>query len=699
MGICVWLLHLAQQKSLNNNCLHLLLLLLLALLSTMEAVQQSFVEEPGDLSVVKGANVILPCIVKMKMGMIQWTRDSFGLGIEREMKGFPRYKMIGNDKQGNYSLKIADVNLEDDAVFQCQVGAADNIRGIRSRNSKLTVLVPPEPPLIVQGSFLQITAGVKVILECDSHGGKPAAELKWLDGSVAIKSGVEHETEQLSDGKRFNSKLKWTFTPNKAHDDPPDVGLTVDSIKINEHDEVKFTCLATANPNQLTYKWYRNDEVIMGDFTTSLIIPKVTIDFHNTAISCKVINAVGTTKKTHTLNIHYGPRFKTLPNNVAADEGTDVTLKCDVDGNPTPNVIWTLENSKKVISLKKSLTITNVDVNKTGRYKCWATVTGFPPIVGQYRILVKGPPQLVAVRDQFGLQDETVKITCSAISVPQPTRVLWTHNDREIDAERSSRFEMHQDPTEDGVKNILLVHQATDDDFGDYNCTVWNDFGQDSIEITLHKQKSLFLMIILAAVLGGIAVIVSVTVVIVLCIRRYHKTPGIDDDQEPEKQSKTSEHSSNDSDLKVDIRTSSSMSNNGSEPWDENSEDSKQRTSNAAHDLSRYSNEFIDDIHFPSNVEAHNNNGYIPYVDYQRDYTPPTTFAIINTSQTLTNGVDSRYSYLRNNSSNLHQTQPTTTFTVGRATPAAQVPRPHNESQYIMAPQVPIRSGTLATHV
>ena len=45
--------------------------------------------------------------------------------------------------------------LEDDALFQCQVGAADGVAPIRSRNAQLTVYVPPEDPFIVQVKHFQ----------------------------------------------------------------------------------------------------------------------------------------------------------------------------------------------------------------------------------------------------------------------------------------------------------------------------------------------------------------------------------------------------------------------------------------------------------------------------------------------------------------------------------------------------------------
>ena len=65
------------------------------------------------------------------VGPVQWTRDEFGLGVDRGLPSWPRYKMIGDDREGIFSLEVQRVALEDDAVFQCQVGAAAGVPGIR----------------------------------------------------------------------------------------------------------------------------------------------------------------------------------------------------------------------------------------------------------------------------------------------------------------------------------------------------------------------------------------------------------------------------------------------------------------------------------------------------------------------------------------------------------------------------------------
>ena len=61
-------------------------------------------------------------MVTNKVGVLQWTKDGFGLGVQRELPGFPRYSMVGDQQAGDFSLEISALAPEDDAVFQCQVG-------------------------------------------------------------------------------------------------------------------------------------------------------------------------------------------------------------------------------------------------------------------------------------------------------------------------------------------------------------------------------------------------------------------------------------------------------------------------------------------------------------------------------------------------------------------------------------------------
>lgn len=79
---------------------------------------------------------------------------------------------------GEYNLTISPVTLDDDGVYQCQVGVGKRDEpAIRSRKATLTVLVAPDRPRIVQGETVTAAESVPVELECVSEGGKPPAEV------------------------------------------------------------------------------------------------------------------------------------------------------------------------------------------------------------------------------------------------------------------------------------------------------------------------------------------------------------------------------------------------------------------------------------------------------------------------------------------------------------------------------------------
>ncbi|KAK0081084.1 hypothetical protein PV325_012816 [Microctonus aethiopoides] len=83
--------------------------------------------------------------------------------------------------RGDFSLHIYPVELEDDGKYQCQASPTnDGQPGLRSRFARLSVLVPPQKPKILQGDFLVTTEDRELTMECISVGGKPAADVSTL---------------------------------------------------------------------------------------------------------------------------------------------------------------------------------------------------------------------------------------------------------------------------------------------------------------------------------------------------------------------------------------------------------------------------------------------------------------------------------------------------------------------------------------
>lgn len=60
-------------------------------------------------------------------------------GYDRNLPGFPRYNILGDEDSGVFSLNIQNANLKDDALYECQVGPAPNNKPIRA-SARLHVL-------------------------------------------------------------------------------------------------------------------------------------------------------------------------------------------------------------------------------------------------------------------------------------------------------------------------------------------------------------------------------------------------------------------------------------------------------------------------------------------------------------------------------------------------------------------------------
>lgn len=736
-----------------------LLVLLMAAVEPLVGVEQRFAMEPQDQTAIVGSRVTLPCRVINKTGVLQWTKDDFGLGTHRNLSGFDRYSMIGSDEEGDFSLDIFPVMLDDDARYQCQVSPGSGGEpGIRSKFATLTVLVPPEPPRIVQGDFLVTTEDREIELECVSLAGKPAAEITWIDGlGNVLGNGLEYIVEALPDGRRFTAKSILKLTPKKEHHNTtftcqaqntadrtyrsaklklevkyaPKVTLSIISGlgptgRLTEGAEVRLACKADANPLDLTYRWYINDDLVPGDYTTELIIPNITRKYHDAIVKCEVHNPVGKSEESETLDISYGPRFRTRPRSIQADLGTTITLSCDVDGNPPADIEWIHDDTAKVVGTSANLTL-DVDADTAGRYYCKASVMGFPEVGAEASVFLKGPPTIISHRTQFGIQGDNVRLECVAFSIPKPEHVTWTYNGNEVDADDKD-YTILEDPLPEGIKSTLVIRESRQQHFGPYNCSVTNPYGSDVVEINLRPQKNFPLLMILTGVIGGVIVIIAIAMVIILCQRREKKP---EDCRDPEKQCKESDRSSNISDLKMELRTGSSISNVHCElEYGPDSETGSESVVtrigmplagpvpmpvNGGEHIYRNSAEFTDPV-FPLK-DGQNNNGYVPYVDYARDYNPPPptegsreSLSAVTSVASVT-GVPSIHpcysaaygnSCLRNSNTSLLPAPPSySTATRNGAVP--QVARLPNSptSQYIVPTSQPttMRRGTLATHV
>uniref|UniRef100_A0A672S0R0 Kirre like nephrin family adhesion molecule 1b n=1 Tax=Sinocyclocheilus grahami TaxID=75366 RepID=A0A672S0R0_SINGR len=305
-----------------------------------------FSQEPADQSVVVGERVVLSCVVFNYTGIVQWTKDGLALGIGEDLRAWPRYRVLRILDVGQYNLEITSADLTDDSLYECQATEA----ALRSRRAKLTVLIPPEGPVIEGSPEILLTAGTSYNLTCVSRGAKPLSTIEWYKDGIIVE-GPHTSTEVLADRKRVTTKSfleiqpvdtdtgrnftcvasnlaaplgkRATITLNIHH--PPTVILSIEPRSVLEGERVQFTCQATANPPIMGYR---------------LVCSVGVYADRSDVLSLFYIRTV--------FVLQFGPILVVEPRPVTVDVDSDVTLNCKWSGNPPLTLTWTKKGSSMV---------------------------------------------------------------------------------------------------------------------------------------------------------------------------------------------------------------------------------------------------------------------------------------------------------------------------------------------------------------
>ena len=83
------------------------------------------------------------------------------------------------------------------------------------------------------------------------------------------------------------------------------------------------------------------------------------------------------------------------------------------------------------------------------------------------------------------------QVKCTAISVPKADSVVWSFAGREFNlSTNNTQFSVQEEYTAERVVSTVTLLEPTSTYFGDYNCTVTNSFGTDSviIKLTAHSK-------------------------------------------------------------------------------------------------------------------------------------------------------------------------------------------------------------------
>uniref|UniRef100_A0A2K5QQ82 Kirre like nephrin family adhesion molecule 3 n=1 Tax=Cebus imitator TaxID=2715852 RepID=A0A2K5QQ82_CEBIM len=513
--------------------------------------------QPQDQVVVSGQPVTLLCAIPEYDGFVLWIKDGLALGVGRDLSSYPQYLVVGNHLSGEHHLKILRAELQDDAVYECQAIQA----AIRSRPARLTVLVPPDDPVILGGPVISLRAGDPLNLTCHADNAKPAASIIWLRKGEVI-NGATYSKTLLRDGKRESIVSTLFISPgdvengqsivcratNKAIpggketsvtidiQHPPLVNLSVEPQPVLEDNVVTFHCSAKANPAVTQYRWAKRGQIIKE---ASGEVYRTTVDYtyFSEPVSCEVTNALGSTNLSRTVDVYFGPRMTTEPQSLLVDLGSDAIFSCAWTGNPSLTIVWMKRGSGVVLSNEKTLTLKSVRQEDAGKYVCRAVVPRVGAGEREVTLTVNGPPIISSTQTQHALHGEKGQIKCFIRSTPPPDRIAWSWKENVLESGTSGRYTVETISTEEGVISTLTISNIVRADFQTiYNCTAWNSFGSDTEIIRLKEQgsemksgagleaESVPMAVIIGVAVGaGVAFLVLMATIVAFCCARSQR--------------------------------------------------------------------------------------------------------------------------------------------------------------------------------
>ncbi|KAM6288916.1 LOW QUALITY PROTEIN: nephrin-like, partial [Aegotheles albertisi] len=449
-----------------------------------------FVEEPSNGSAVLGQGAELRCVTRGG-GAVQWARGGSCSGL-RPTPAHPRYRLAGDPRRGEHHLRVGAVTLEDDDVFECQVGEGNGTEPRASRPAQLTVLVPPGPPRLElpEGAELPWVGGAEVTLRCHAPDTRPPARLSLTLGGVPLtdvttrilegshpKLSSSEATVRLTPPAGAQGQLLLCEAQNEAGASPTAASLVLDllvppgpptieglqSPHVRAGETLRLECVVRGGNPPPSLHWDKDGRPLAASWVTegdpgvsrSRVTLTVTPDDDRVTLRCHAHSPLpsggGSASVTLSVTCEWTRAEVTITGTPTVGENGTVTLSCtSAPSNPPARLRWWLggqeltptESARTPARGRGWVTVTNVTLRRHrrahgGTLLCEAETPGLGTHSASVTLSVtRAPPQALwleapppNVTFRVG---ERVRLRCHARGGHPSPRLQWSKDGRPL---------------------------------------------------------------------------------------------------------------------------------------------------------------------------------------------------------------------------------------------------------------------------
>ncbi|KAM4662543.1 hemicentin-2 [Discoglossus pictus] len=425
-------------------------------------------------------------------------------------------------------LQIHPIRVSDSGRYTC---VATNVAGEDEREFYVSVQVPPifhrpgSPSAAFELAYKEddeeeltenreVVATNPISLFCDTNAIPPPTLTWYKDGHpISATEGVlvllEGRLLQIPMALAEHAGKYTCEATNEAGEDrlhyellvltPPimigEIDGLIQELSVIINQTAELNCEASGIPPP-SITWLRNGLTLTTTEQYQILDQGRELQILNAQVSdidsyvCVAENPAGFAERLFTLMVHVPPRIVGAnPENVSTILHSSVSLICDVQSHPTPEITWykdgqILQPSKGLLIMPggQVLQIAQVQLSNQGIYMCKAQNPAGSDEKLVY-LTVYAPPSIKEPpsgnKETVIRVGDTLALQCESDALPQPT-VTWYKNGHQLLNENGVLIHTH------GQKLEIQEVQASDK--GLYICKVANVAGEVELTFTVVIQ-------------------------------------------------------------------------------------------------------------------------------------------------------------------------------------------------------------------